>query len=225
MKPYIKNPFIKVYTIGDLSVEAFATTSQKNKQSVRFLIVDDNLFEYKDEMRDCDFNIKAVKDLELLEAANEFDVIICDVHGVGKARSYENEGLGLLADLKRKYPYKLYAVYSGQDFGLEKVNNLDGVDILPKTLDIEDWKEILSGYVEKFLNPKTIWYIMRKQLLKANVPIITVAEIEHRYVDAIKNKNGDFRDLLKDSGLGLPQDVKSLLIGLTANGITSAVGL
>lgn len=216
MKPIWKNPFRKLYTINDLSLKTF-TLKQQSKGSVKILIVDDNDFEYKNEMMNFDFNLKTVDDIAQLDFVSNYDIIICDIRGVGKKLGYKFEGVGLINDLKKKYPYKLYGVYTGNDVSLEMSAMLDGVKILPKNLDKEDWKGILDQLVKEVLDPQTLWMKMRSYLLNEGVSLYDVVLLEHEYVYCMKHKGGDVSSLFDDIDSTIPVDMKSFFISFSSN--------
>lgn len=59
-------------------------------------------------------NIKRIDDtanLDLAEIRNA-DIIFVDIKGVGKELMFKNEGVGLAAELKKKYPMKGIVIYS-----------------------------------------------------------------------------------------------------------------
>lgn len=217
MNPILKNPFQKLYSINDLALKSFSL-KQQNKVLVKILIVDDNDFEYKNEMVNFNFNLKSVDDIAQLDFVSNYDIIICDIRGVGKKLGYTKfEGVGLINDLKKNYPYKLFGVYTGNDVSLEMSAMLDGVKILPKNLVKEDWKEILDNFVKEALDPRTLWTKMRDYLLKEGVSIYDVALLEHKYVYCMKKKNGDVSHLFDNLDNNIPADMKSFFISVSAN--------
>lgn len=217
IQPIFKNPFSTLYSINDLSLKSFEL-KQQSKMLVKILIVDDHDFEYKNEMVNFDFCLKSVDDIAQLDFVSDYDIIICDIRGVGKKLGYTKyEGVGLINDIKKRYPYKLYGVYTGNDVSLEMTAMLDGVKILPKNLDKEDWKDILDSFVKEAMDPKTLWIKMRNYLLKEGVPIFDVTLLEHKYVYCMKYKKGDVSHLFDDINHNIPADMKSFFINVSSN--------
>lgn len=217
MNPIYKNPFKRLYNIHDLALKSF-TLQNSTKLLVKILIIDDNDFEYKNEMVDFDFNLKAVEDLAQLDFVENYHIIISDIRGVGKKLGYTKyEGVGLINDLKKRYPYKHFGVYTGNDVSLEMSAMLDGVKILSKNLEKEDWKNVLEKEVKEVLDPRTMWIKMRDYLLKAGVPIYEVTLLEHNYVDCMIHKNGDVSALFDNLQMDIPSDMRSFFVSVSAN--------
>lgn len=223
MIPIIKIPFFKLYTINDLNIQAFSMSNQDRHQ-IKILFVDDNLFEYKNEMLEYGFDVVAEKDVINIDNIAAYHVILCDVRGVGQ--KYQYEGIGLVHAMKKKYPYKIYGIYSvSSEIDMETIKLLDGIKIVPKNLDKDDWKSLLDKFVCEARNPQTIWFKLRNYMLAANISTLDVAKFEHKYVDVIKNRSGDFSNFLKEDNIELPQDLKSLMISVSANAVSKSIGL
>ncbi|WP_020538821.1 hypothetical protein [Lewinella cohaerens] len=62
---------------------------------------------------------KTIKDVKSYDERNvvEADIIFVDIHGVGKALSCPDEGLGLAKNIKLKYPDKKVVIYSAEQRG------------------------------------------------------------------------------------------------------------
>lgn len=222
MKPIFRNPFIKLLTINDLATKSFQLKSIK-KNSIPILIIDDNTFEYEEEMKDCGFNIRCIQDLDDVKMAEHYQIIISDIKGVGKKIS-NKEGIGLIHELSKQYPYKLYGVYTGNNINIELTELLGGVEIVSKNYDKDDWNSLLYKLVKKFVDPRTLWLKLRDLLISEGVSLYELVILEHRYVDAVINKNSDFRELF-DNDYGIPEDLKTVLLSMTSNIITKSIGI
>lgn len=224
MNPIFKIPFIKLYTLNDLAKKSFQLKSIK-KNSIPILIIDDNDFEYEQEMRASGFDITCVQDLDDLKMAKDFNIIISDIKGVGKKLKFKYEGVGLIHELSKQYPYKLYGVYTGNNIDIEMSDLLKGVEIIPKRFEKDDWSSFLDKQVHKYVDPKTFWLILRDQLISNGVPLYDLVLMEHKYVDAIINHESDFRDLFNDNDSFIPSELKTILLSVTANIITKPLGV
>ena len=121
----------KRYTIADL-INPKASLSKKDRQSIKVLIVDDDEFMYEDSLRRVGFNIQKYDDIESIEAAEAYHIIICDVCGVGKKFLSPKEGAYVLNRLKNTYPMKEFAVYSGSLFNADLTSSLQNIQIIKK---------------------------------------------------------------------------------------------
>ena len=94
-------------------------------------------------------NTKLVKDIDSLDCHNVLDanIIFVDVQGVGVELNFKEEGLGLAAALKEKYPDKKIIIYSAEQKGdrfHEALRKVD--DFLAKDVDPYQF----TSLVEKF---------------------------------------------------------------------------
>ena len=86
------------------------------KRRTQILFVDDESFENRlNEVRDAGWNVRQIQDVtnfdsEDIKAAN---IIFMDYKGVGLVMTASEEGIGLLKQLKKKYPDKKLVFYSG----------------------------------------------------------------------------------------------------------------
>lgn len=101
---WIKNRFKKTPTIEEL------------KKKVQVLFVDDETFEGRlSAIRDAGWNVRQIKDITNFdsEEIKNADIIFMDYKGVGSVLTPTEEGIGLLKQLKKKYPSKVVIFYSG----------------------------------------------------------------------------------------------------------------
>ena len=132
-----------------------------------------------------------------LSDAAEYDIILCDIRGVGKFLESDYDGANLIKALKTKYPNKIILAYTANDYDASFQKYLDYADgIVPKgTYGLDDWVSLLEETLNDCADPVKQWERTRKLLLKANVSTIDVAKYESQYVKAIRN--GSFESFKK----------------------------
>ena len=96
-------------------------THKKTKDSCHILFIDDQHTDFKmvSILKKAGWiNTKAIKDLTDLDdhKAVEANIIFVDINGVG-TQMFEDQGLGLAAALKDKYPEKTIILYSAEPTG------------------------------------------------------------------------------------------------------------
>ena len=86
----------------------------------QIVVIDDNEFAYEKLLAKDGFNLKKWDDVDDLNKLSEgyFDVILLDIHGVGRALSTE-EGFGVLKHLKENNPTQLIIAFSNADWSLK----------------------------------------------------------------------------------------------------------
>ena len=173
MLKLFKKPIIigKVYTISDLNTANNAFSLIDIKSKIRILIIDDEEFVYKEALREENYNIKCIYNIDDLCAVSEYPIVICDIKGVGTNFSKEKEGAYVVSELKKKYPFKQIAVYSGLDYKLDSLNDLDGIIRVKKDVSIDTWRESLNELIRRASDPKENWKTIRNFLLNNDVSI------------------------------------------------------
>ncbi|MDR1700944.1 MAG: hypothetical protein LBR68_07110 [Lachnoclostridium sp.] len=213
----------KVYTIKDLN-----TPSRKLKPSLRsnvsIVVIDDEEFQFLDELRSSGFNITHYPDIQDIRMLEAFPVIISDIRGVGKAFKSSSEGAFLLRELKKKYPLKVLAAYTGSAYDINLNSYLEGVHVIKKDIEIDEWCEEIDNLIRITGDPKEIWNKIRDILIREEVPLLSLAKLEHEYVDILLNKDGNFHGFpSSDKKLKLPSDVRGVIQSLVGGIILSWV--
>ncbi len=171
------------------------------KKATEILVIDDETFTYLENLQKYEFRIQQKKDLDLLTDAEAFDIILCDIRGVGKILESEFEGARLIKELKLKYSNKIIIAYTANDYSPQFKKCLDFADgVIPKGAALDDWEELLNQTLMQCVNPVSIWEKTRDALLRANVSTMDVAKYETLYVKAVKN--GSFVSIKKMSEKG-----------------------
>ena len=211
----------KRYTIKDLN-----TPSRKIKSASRdrfkIAIIDDEDFVFLEELRKSGFDIRKYDDALDLQMFASYPIIICDIKGVGKDFKSPMGGAFLIRELKKKYPLKAYAAYTGSTYDISINNYLEGVSIIKKDIEIDDWCIEIDNLIRNISDPKEVWLKIRDILLKEEVDLISLANLEDEYVDIILNKNGDFHNFpsaKKENTLNpdVRAVVQSLVAGIILN--------
>lgn len=91
------------------------------KNGCRVLFIDDEKFKVVSRLKEKDGwkNTNWIKDVDSISQTEILDahILFVDVQGVGKAMGFKDEGLGLIAALKKHYPNKKVIMYSGESKG------------------------------------------------------------------------------------------------------------
>lgn len=181
----------KLYELnGDAILSEQSITRLKQLTSI--LVIDDKPFEYLDILKTSyEFNIQQKNDLTLLTDAEAYDIILCDIRGVGKFLNSPYDGAKLIKELKEKYPDKMIIAYTTFEYRSEFQEYLDYADkkIYKGSPDLDSWVGILTQILKESADPVKYWERIRKALINANVPTIDIARYESQYVNAYKKKN------------------------------------
>lgn len=123
----------------------------KSKDNCYILFIDDQHTDFKmvSILKKAGWvNTKAIKDLTDLDdhKAVEASIIFVDINGVG-VQMFEDQGLGLAAALKDKYPRKTIILYSAEPTGNRFNKKLRKVDeSLPKNAEPYEFISLIEQY-------------------------------------------------------------------------------
>ena len=183
----------KRLTINDLNTVA-SVYNRVQRERFKIAIIDDEDFVYLERLRNLGFNITKYDDIHDLNMLESYDIIISDIKGVGKSFNSDVEGAFILHELKKKYPYKEFAAYTGSAFDIKINNYLSGIQIIKKDFSIEEWTSAIDLLIHKISNPKQIWKKMRATLLEKDIPLLDLVDLEDEFVDAIVNHGGNLEN-------------------------------
>jgi DNA-binding NarL/FixJ family response regulator len=124
IEPAISVVPMPVYQVPALEKEAKASNELKVddcRSRVSILFVDDDTkFKVVSILKQAGWlQTRIVKDLKSLNDGflQQAHIVFVDIQGVGKSLSYPDEGLGLAASIKKKYPQKKLIIYSADSEG------------------------------------------------------------------------------------------------------------
>lgn len=150
-----------------------------------------------------EYNITVKTDLQDLNDAAVYDLIICDNQGIGlKICGSAGNGISLLKALTSEYPGKRYVMLSNQDI---KINRLTAFSKLSNKISVWDkddlaWQyshngegglaDLIKKEVSLTLNPIERWKEIRRSfVINTNINLYDLARIEEAYIKSIiKNK-------------------------------------
>ena len=121
------------------------------RRDARLLVIDDGPFDYLTLFRDNGYTIEHWSDVQNLGELGRgvFDVIVLDIHGVGRELSAD-QGLGVLRQVRRANPAQLIVAFSAKTFDLGDKQFLDLADaVLEKSADYVDFQATIDRLLEK----------------------------------------------------------------------------
>ena len=192
---YIDN---KYKTIDDLPANIIANISEKKKiEETKILIIDDDELELEKTLRRIGYNVTWKKDIDVLDDAENYSIIICDYKGVGLKFNSEFEGLNLSMLIKEKYPDKIIYLLSAADFNPRANNYIKFIDELVYKGEEEKIIEYIREDCNKLFDPRERW-IHYKELLKTKgIKEKDIFRLEDLYVRSLLEK----KDILSSDSL------------------------
>lgn len=216
------------HRISDLLDDAglnLPTISELRKQA-NILVIDDNEFPQESYLRSNGYRIIRKKDISAMTDVAEYDIILCDITGVGIELGFSRGGASIIKEIRKNYPCKLTIAYTAHTYEAAYNQFFALADfVAPKDFSTDDWIEKLDELINKSVNPINQWERMRDDLLKKGVSTLAVAKIEDKFVNAIKSKKSDKLNALvkpKESTVG--PIISDFLSSLCAKIIISKLG-
>ncbi len=204
-------------SISDLQ-SAVKPFESSMRSMVNIAIIDDEDFPYLDLLQTHDFHIRKIPDVSDIKALNTYDIIFCDVRGVGRELSKKFEGAYLIKEIRKAYPNKVVYAYTGQSYDASFSKYFDYADqVIKKDISSEEWVETLDRAVEIALNPVIQWRRLRKRLLRDNVELKAIVYLEDEFVQSFLAKANKFPS--KRSLSFLNDDARSVLQSFVASAL------
>ena len=206
----------KLYSLDELKK---FQTKEISRNKFKILIIDDEEIEYTEELTTHGFYCRHVRDIDSIDHVSEYNIIICDIRGVGKKFNSQYEGAHIIGEIDKLYPNKIKIAYTGSEFDIRYNKYFELCDAkIHKDDDFESWIEKLDSSIAKVSDPIDQWLRVRDRLLKNEIPLYDVFQIEQDYIKSIVNNN---EKILKNSNgvNNLRDDLKQIILSLIANGI------
>lgn len=227
----------KKYSLKDLRdyISKMQNEMHRNlHKTCRILIIDDDLAEEKNNYvfesqlkylkNQLGLDITTKADLHNMRDAEGYDIIVCDIDGVG-LKLGGNNGIWLLNEINKEYPDKILVLYSNYNQEIRKLNRIknSAFDIWDKSELIDNHiKNGQDGFADKikttmnyFADPSRRWQQLRNKMLSTEISIHEVAMLESYFVKSIiKNDKNIFDKMLSkyDNRFRGDLDFKDLLL-------------
>lgn len=171
------------------------------KIKTKILFVDDNYFPVVDILKKGGWpNVNLVEDIENLDShiVKESQIIFVDIHGIGKALDFKNEGLGLVSALKRKYPEKRVVVYSAESKGDRFSEDLEAADRrLKKNAEPYRFISLVEQYSEEFFTYERCVTRLQALLKDEFNTVLTEEEVKEKIANLQRDNSFTERDVSK----------------------------
>lgn len=178
--------------ISALSAKAYVNKKEilQLRRQICVLVIDDKEFDLLTPLQTCGFNIKQVNDIQDIRDLSAFEIVLCDIMGVGNAIDSKLQGASIIKQAKIAYPNKQVVAYTASKHDSDFTNALNHADsVMAKGASFDDWSSQLDAQIKQVISPQYQWASLRDSLFAANVSTIEVAKIESKYVEAFLNKD------------------------------------
>ncbi len=214
---------LKPDNLQDLNT-AGVFSPKDSEKFLRIVIVDNEEIPQTNALLKRGHSVSKLDDVSDIQQLISYDILFIDIHGVGKSFGSPLQGAYVAKKAKQTFPDKKIIMITGATYD-DKYNDVlrkytDGY--LPKDAAIDQWEDKIDDLKRQLSNPVDQWKIVRSRLLDADVPILTVFDLEQAYIKSIKDK--DSKPLSKIS-ITLPDHAKQFIMSLTKSMIFQSLGI
>jgi len=183
-----KYVYEKLYSIANLKEQRISSKINIDRKSVKICVIDDEGFDIEKVHSLGYIQVERKLRFENIGDYEKYDIILCDIEGVGSEFDSSRQGLAVAEQIKSVYPEKIVLIYSGknvQSYG-ELPFNVDGV--LSKVEATTELVKKIDKYYKESLDPILVWEKMRQSMLEAEIATKTIAILEDRYCVSVLEK-------------------------------------
>ncbi|UWR54864.1 hypothetical protein K4F84_18560 (plasmid) [Phaeobacter inhibens] len=201
--------------------------SQKEiRSAVKIAIIDDEKFKAHSNLTNYGYKIQELPDITTLDEVIDFDVVICDLMGVGQHFDKSIGGASIIKELKDNYPTKYLIAYTGARANTAEASAAKQFadDFIKKDDDITKLVSKLDDAIDFTSNPYERWLVSRQGLIDLEIDLRKIMELESAYVEAITRSDSEFREfkeIMEKVDLG--GNAKGIVQSLIASGIWAIV--
>jgi DNA-binding NarL/FixJ family response regulator len=180
----------KISDLSETALLKLPNNITEIRKKVNMLVIDDNEFQPEKFLIANGYQIQHKYDIDTIKDVEPYDVVLCDISGIGKKLGFTNEGASLIREIHKNYPNKRIIAYTAYTFdpGLNQFFSLADF-VAPKDFGVDDWISVLDEQITESINPVNQWKKIRDYLLEINVSTIMIARIEDKYVKAVKDRH------------------------------------
>jgi hypothetical protein len=208
-------------TIRDLNGH-FDINVGKLRSQTRICVIDDEAFVPKNMLVQHDYQIKELGDINDINAVHTYQIILCDIKGVGRSFGSAFEGGHIIEEIHLYFPNKVIIAYTGERLDPTYNRFFQMADqSVKKDASADDWRNIIDGTIELVHSPIEQWKKTRRRLIDLDISSKDLIKVEDLYVSSHLNKS----DLISDSKTirVLQDDVKNVVLNVASSFIFSAI--
>jgi hypothetical protein len=188
------------------------------RNEIKVAVIDNESFDMLEILEQHKFDIFKFDDIENLDTLLAYDIILCDIKGVGLKFNKTFQGAYLIKEIYKKYPFKIIIAYTGTRYDARYNEYLKFAEFsIKKDASSEEWVEKLDTAIEYVNNPEHRWNRIKNYLLSKDVPLFNLALVEDDFVDRILNKKS-FEGFPKSNiSKKFDSDIRAILQSFTSN--------
>ena len=183
-----KYVYQKLNSISILEEQKRYSDIKVNRNNIKICVIDDEGFDINKVHSLGYIQIERKLRFENIGDFEKYDIVLCDIEGVGNEFDPGRQGLAVAEQIKSFYPEKIVLIYSGKNvesYG-ELPTNIDGV--LSKVEATTELVNKLDAYYKESIDPIIVWKKTRKQMITSGIATKTIAIVEDQYCNSMLEK-------------------------------------
>lgn len=137
-------------------------------------------------------SIRLMQEYNDIEDVKPYNVILCDIKGIGDNIDPKKQGIAVALDIKKMYPDKIVIQFSGEnprEFDIDFMYNNMRIDgFIQKGESSKKLLDQLDEYCSILWNPIKAWEFAEKNLRREGVSNKLIAYLEDAYVRSLDSK-------------------------------------
>lgn len=169
------------------------------RNKIPIVAIDDQVFLPERNLKNSGFSIETLADIQRIPDVEKYQVILCDVNGVGSALSENTQGAYVIEEIKSTYPDKIVIAYTAGSAASKLVSRAraSADRYIKKDASVEEWRDLLDDVIKSLCNPIDVWKKTRIRLLNAGIELEDLMKLEQALLANLGKGNDSIRTALK----------------------------
>ena len=211
-----KHVFNSLKTIDDYKNNGYRKDAIK-RDKVKVCFIDDNGFGVESFRTTGYINTDFKLDFTNLNDVQAYDIVACDIDGIGTSLDKKRQGLAVAETIAATYPEKIVLIYSSNNpFDYSEDYHSVGDGFFNKNISNNDIAKTLDIYSAVFFDEIAAWRKIEKQLRKNMIANKTIAYIEDMYVRSLEDKINLFKSNKKEKDLRIIFEASKFVISIAS---------
>ena len=168
------------------------------RKKIPIVAIDDQVFLPESNLKNSGFLIETLADIQRIADVEKYQVILCDVNGVGSALSVATQGAYVIEEIKSMYPDKVVIAYTAGSASSKLVSRARTAAglYIKKDASVEEWRDLLDNVIKSLCNPIEAWKQTRIRLLGAGIELQDLMKLEQALLENLGKGKDSVRSAL-----------------------------
>ncbi len=172
-------------SIDDLKNEMIKKRTDliKNREKIRICVLDNDGFDSQQLKKIGYKNIDVRESFDNINDFSDYNVILCDVDGIGANFNPKKQGIAIAEQIYQSYyPNIQIAIYTGKELNNYEYKEIDGVKVIKKNIPSSVLTNEIDDICSIFWDPIKAWKSLEKHFHNKGLPNKEIAILEDIFV-------------------------------------------